>query len=329
MAAPWEPPTSNETDGYDIGANQTDCDAFWAIERAAERPGATRSWFQPGANLDHTVHDTGDAIAIQIDAAFATLADLCPTVRWLEGGSFDIEVISTAAEGVQALELVNDTGEVEWVALAVRGNLVSRLRYVRFGDDASTQPDHEALEEFAELATAMLIRLAATDPQPVPDSGPMPSAPTLEAALVTAADLPGAYTETKTDTYESTDPDGEWIAGCDASRVVKVMDSWFTLERLLRPDDGGVGVQHLLGRAPNQNAARAAVAGIANMQDCDLSADVSLGGATLIGGVVPDGSGGLATYLQVSHPDEPDSGLLVAYHAHDVIGVLAMTSESP
>ena len=92
IGPPWEAMNRDvDRRGYDMGPNQTDCDAFWRLEQLGALGGGSAGWWLDGANLNHDVHRGGASGNGVGGSVVATLLASCSQVRWLEGGSFRIE----------------------------------------------------------------------------------------------------------------------------------------------------------------------------------------------------------------------------------------------
>jgi hypothetical protein len=353
----WDPPSGGSFDGYNLGPNQTDCDTYWILESITDSLTVGRRWFQPGANLNHDVYDSGHDEAARIEVAAVDVVDDCPIVNWLEGGSLRISSFDLGRSDAVATEVVSDVGEISWTAYAVRANLLSRLHRVHF--EPGTQPSGDARQEFLDLVGTMIDRLnrapslpdidelpdeftttmppnlpPTTEP-PIPQLNPPPVITTttldpglfdehpMAFALLVDSDLEQTNLRVdETEEAETGDPDDQRIPGCDASESIVALDGWFSLERSFRGDDGFEWRQ-LVGRATSTTQAETAIAQFGLVGECVPLPDTDLEDAILTGGALDAIVGGTATFLDM----EVDgfAARLVAYQVGDVVGVVVLS----
>lgn len=342
VAEPWEPPSFSESPGWDVGPNQTDCDAFWDMEAAAAHPFSHRLWFQPGANLNHDVFDTGPDVADAVMAAAARLVDECPTLSWGEGGTTSISGLPVDVDGVVAFELF-DGRDISWHAYASRSNLVSRLWRVHF--EPGSQPSGEAFDEFERLAVTMVDRLGAVEPGHPPTtttwSTTTSTSPTttsrspttttsrpddhddhpLVGLLLTESDVSKGLVIDETSLSTTSDPEDQLMEGCDASQSIATLDGWFGLQRSFTRD-GGLDVLHIVGRASSAEAAADAIAEFALIGDCTSPPNGELEVTVLAGGTLDGIDDGAATWLEMR--SAVTAARFVAYHRGDVVGVVIL-----
>ncbi|MGI9600664.1 MAG: hypothetical protein ACR2QE_02185 [Acidimicrobiales bacterium] len=360
---PWDLSGESQFEGYDLGANQSDCDAYWQLERLVSHDVASRLWFQPGANLDHDVYDTGPEAAAELLDTVRVMGNSCPVVNWNEGGTLSITNLESTSAGVEVIDMVSDTGEKHRVAYATRANLVSRLSYIHFGTEPGQAPPAHAEGEFERLVAAMVARLDAAAPgrEPVPTTTSAPtstSSPTnpptvrppssvasttlpplptlspattttlednpLRAALLSADELPAGLSVARSDQHSPGDPDDQRIDGCPASESIVDLDTWFVLNQDLAGDSGITQVQQIVGRAPSAADAQAAVADFALIAQCDLSVDEEFQPDDVTGGSITGLAEGTAATLAFSEPTDGVHALLIAYQVGDVVGVLVV-----
>ncbi len=284
---PWDESHRSELrPGYDPGPNQTDCAAFAAYDAFSAQPTAAAAWWRDGFNLNHHAFAYETPIAAQdaINAA-GHIIDACQFVSWLEGGSFTVEPLPLDGRAV-GIELVEGTGEVQWVAFMQRGNVVTRLQVISFG--AAPLERARDLDGFAALVATAADRLEraplTSDPAttttltttrpPIITSPPPPTIPATRnferslfyPLLLDAADIASGAEVEQSLAYSG---EGE-IENCPPSESFSTLMEWMLLEASFEvPDEWSGG--HLVGFPGGQVDPTDDVRRVAEFATCDLS----------------------------------------------------------
>jgi hypothetical protein len=279
LGPPWEI-QSREIDrvGQPPGPNQTSCDEYWTLESILGRDGGVASWWRDGGNADHHVVRVADEADLLVSLQHvARIADACPVVKWIEGGSFRTEMIELADGIGLRLEAV-DHDEITVVVLTAHGDLLSVLRMPLWAaaDGVVPEPSHDELEALASL---MFDRLASAGPSDVPGAPattttappPVTSQPTgLGALLLTADELPDRWRLTSVEPYVADGSDDELVDQCPAAASIERVDAGLAWEANFRTasDDGAF---ELIGALESSRAAIEAVEDFGRIAECDLS----------------------------------------------------------
>jgi hypothetical protein len=295
LAAPWEPQLRHvDEPGFEVGANQTDCESYWIMEELRGADGSRATWWTDGGSVDQYVSVlTGqEALGDVVELAFA--AQRCPVVRWNEGGSFTTENVTLRA-GFGFKFTDEESGEVTWSAVARTGDLVSILDVALWAvaDGAPVDFDADDLDGLAFRMNALVARAASaprgSSPVTVPSSDGTPST-TLEPAvtgvgtsLLEQADLPPGFSSPRRRIHEVGVPGVELIESCPAAESIEIIDSVFEWAASADGPDGIV-VQQFIGVSASAEQAADVVAQFAEVATCDLSeafADTDVSGGPI------------------------------------------------
>lgn len=341
---PWELQW-RESDrlGYEAGPNQTTCAPYWVIEQLRPIGGAHAMWWTDGGNVNHHVGML--PATIRSIEPLARLAEECPTVKWLEGGSFDVTAF--AVDGGYAFRFDDPAADqVTWFAATQLGDLVSVLDVPLWTGIGGTMPNFTE-DDVRRTVAQMRVRLATlAKPTPPPSPSTTTVAPPvlrpastttvaetapstteappsgLAALLLTAEHLPADFEPPSVSEFSHGTRDEDVEAACPAFESVHEIDLMF--EWTLRSGNGLMEFEQIIGRAPSADEASAVVRRFGDVGACDLSA--LLGGkVTTSGGELAIAGADAASILRIEAEDML-AGELVLIAVGDV--VMALTTEA-
>jgi hypothetical protein len=335
LAAPWELQLRRvDEPGFGVGANQTDCESYWLMEELRGADGSRATWWTDGGRADQYVSVlTGqEALDDLVELAFA--AQLCPVVRWNEGGSFTTENVTLRA-GFGFKFTDEESGEVTWSAVARAGDLVSVLDVSLWAvaDGAPVDFDADDLDGLAIRMNALVARAASgprgSSPVTVPPSDGTPST-TLEPAvtgvgtsLLEQADLPTGFSGPRRRLHEVGDADTELVESCPAAASIEIIDSIFEWAASADGPDGMV-VQQYIGVAASAEQAAEVIAQYADVAACDLSA--AFADTDVSGGPIEIQDADAAATLVLHSSDGAYAGELIVLTVGDVVSAVSVGS---
>jgi hypothetical protein len=331
IGPPWEAMNRDvDRRGYDMGPNQTDCDAYWDLEQLGALGGGSAGWWRDGANLNHDVH-RGAASGEDIGGSVvARLLASCSQVRWLEGGSFRIEKLPVAVDGAAAVSLIDEHGETTWLAVLSRADLISVVRVVRW-PDANGELADVSVDDFAHIVRLASDRLAAAGPLRDPGAAtpattpaiiPEPTVPTVPTVPDVVDEADQALRDLLVDVADvaAVRPDRAWEndgvqaftnmeredeSTCAAMISVNRISDALRWTSSISDDVGDVSIQQGIGIAEDADAAIEMVLGFAGVDACDPS-DLELPEGAVVTSESLDVPGASAASRLVWEVDPPD-----------------------
>ena len=337
FGAPWEPQRrSSDGQTFSAGPNQTTCEQYWTVEELRGIGGAHAMWWRDGGNANHRVGPSNVPLT-----GLATLADDCPTVKWLEGGSFAVESIPVD-DGYGFRFVESESRQVTWFGVTERNGLVSILDMPLWTDADGQMPAFSA-DDLRALLTEMRVRLAYAEatttiaelqpttttttttsvqpatPQPPPPPEPLPE---IAALLLTIDDLPPGFDEPNLREFTHSSPDEELEAICPAATSIAAIDE-FLAWTLSSDHDDGFELEQIVGRADTSAVAAELVRRFAGIAACDLS-DSYGEEVTTSGGEVAAAGADAASHLRIEGDHEPFAGDLVLLAVDDVVLIVSI-----
>ena len=338
----------SDRQGFDPGPNQTTCASYWSIELLRTTGGAQAMWWTDGGNAVHYVGTLPRSIR-SLDG-LAVLADECATVKWLEGGSFDV----TAIEVDDGFAFRFDdaaAGQLTWLVVTRSDDLVSVLEVPLWNGVDGAMPtftEDDARRLLAEMH-ARLVRVATQPPSPPPPPSPAattvappvltpasttvaepaPSTTTpppsgLAALLLTAEQLPPDFEPPTVREFSHGSRDEELERDCPAFESIHQIDQMF--EWTLRSGNGVAEFEQIVGRASSGDEAASVVRRFGEVADCDLSGLVG-GEVATSGGEIDQAGADVASVLRLE-AEGMLVGELVLVAVGDVVTALTTEAES-
>lgn len=297
---PWEPQSRVfDRPATPSGPDQTTCPAYWAFETLLGRGGGHALWWRDGGNANHHVVRvvSGDVELVQTMLAALRIAEECPVVKWLEGGSFTVEQLEfDDAVGMRFDD--RESGESTWVLLTAHADLVSILS-MPIWPAADGTPPAPTDDELEALASQMYERLLAAGPADDADAPVIVPATTLPRStvttttvtagtvppvvdglgelLLTADELPDGWRLDGSSSYTAPGGDDDLVDTCPPAASMERIDAALAWEADFTAATGGDAFE-LIGDLGSAEAAAAAVEEFASVAECDFG-DVMPGAA--------------------------------------------------
>ena len=346
LPPPWEPQWRLlDQPGYGAGPNQTNCDVYWALEELRGGGGGHAMWWIDGGNANHYVRRI-DRSNVDSALGLGAIAERCPTVRWLEGGSFTVESVDLDHDAV-GLKLTDEvTGDVTWFAMTVFGDLLSVIdvplwtnvegemvgfdrdelnRLVSLMYERLQSADTLPLPTTTTIAPPTLVPATTappttTNPTPLPTTTVPPAVTGLGKLLLERGELPAGFAEPEVRAHRPDDPDPELVAICPAAESVDRIDAMLTWSSTAERER--VEIDQIIGRAESAAEASEVVLLFGEMAECELSE--MFGEATeASGGVIDIAGADAATSLVVEPTDGSFLGEIIAVAIDDVVMVVS------